>query len=352
MQFDAERLARLAFELVRIPSETGREDVLADEVERRCRALDGVLVERIGNAIVARSGAPEMRAPALVGHLDTVPPWSDHVARIEGTRVTGRGAADMKGGDAAILAVLEHCACDRVPVVAVFYDREEGPNSENGIHEVLDESTLLGEPPFAFVGEPTSGTIHAGCVGVLNGDLTFSGRTAHSARPWEGENAILAAIPFLEHVVARSREPVIVEGLEFFDTLSVTGAHGGVARNVIPDRFTVSLNARFAPGRSAEAVRTSIEAIVGPAGTIEWLDESPAAMPRLDAPALRAFIELTGVAVHPKQAWTDVATLSARGIPSANYGPGEPAQAHQPGEWVDGAAIARVASNLVRFLVR
>ena len=54
--------------------------------------------------------------------------------------------------------------------------------------------------------------------------------------------------------------------------------------------------------------------------------------------------------VLPKQAWTDVASLQARGIPAVNYGPGEAHQAHQPGEWVDGEAIARVATTLARFL--
>ena len=105
---------------------------------------------------------------------------------LEGTRVIGRGAADMKGGDAAILAVLEHCAHAGCDVVCVFYDREEGPNRENGIHAVLAGSRLLGRPAFAFVGEPTGCDVHAGCVGVVNADLVFHGRTAHSARPVGG----------------------------------------------------------------------------------------------------------------------------------------------------------------------
>ena len=69
-------------------------------------------------------------------------------------------------------------------------------------------------------------------------------------------------------------------------------------------------------------------------------------------PLLREFLAETGVRVLPKQAWTDVATLQAHGIPAVNYGPGEPHQAHQPGEWVDGEAIARVATTLARFLGR
>jgi succinyl-diaminopimelate desuccinylase len=346
---DPETLARLALELVAVPSVTGEETALADLVEARCRALPGVEVERLGNALVARVG-DRGDAVALVGHLDTVPPWEGHVPRLEGTRVIGRGAADMKGGDAAILAVLERCARIGAPVVCVFYDREEGPNRENGIHAVLTESRLLGRPAFAFVGEPTGCDLHAGCVGVVNADLVFHGRTAHSARPWEGENAVLRALPFLGRVAQLAQRPVVVEGLTFHDTLCITQIHGGVARNVVPDRVEIALNVRFAPGREAAAARAEVEDLVAGAGEVAWLDESPAAPPRLSEPVLAQFLAETGVRVFPKQAWTDVASLQAHGIPAVNYGPGEAHQAHQPGEWVDGEAIARVASTLARFL--
>jgi succinyl-diaminopimelate desuccinylase len=256
----------------------------------------------------------------------------------------------MKGGDAAILAVLAEAADRGAPIVAVFYDREEGPNDQNGMHPVLARSTLLGRPPFAFVAEPTGGKIHAGCVGGLNADLVFSGRSAHSARPWEGENAILGALPFLERAAAHAERAVEIDGLTFHDTLSVTTVHGGVARNVVPDRLVLGLNVRFAPGRDAAAARAEIEALVDGDGELRWLDESPAASPNLTDPTLRRFLAETGVGVEPKQAWTDVATLQANGIPAVNYGPGEPGQAHQPGEWVEGAAIAEVARNLARFV--
>jgi succinyl-diaminopimelate desuccinylase len=322
---DPEALARLAFELVAVPSATGEEAVLADLVETRCRALPGV-------------------------SLDTVPAWPGHEARLEGTRVIGRGAADMKGGDAAILAVLEHCAESGAGVVCVLYDREEGPNRDNGIHAVLAESRLLGRPAFAFVGEPTGCDVHAGCVGVLNADLVFSGRTAHSARPWEGESAVSAAVPFLGRAAATAQRPVEVEGLTFYDTLCITEIHGGIARNVVPDRVEIALNVRFAPGRQAADVRREVEALVAGEGELTWIDESPPASPNLSEPVLARFLAETGVRVLPKQAWTDVASLQASGIPAVNYGPGEAHQAHQPGEWVEGEAIARVASTLARFL--
>jgi succinyl-diaminopimelate desuccinylase len=350
-RLSAEALASLTYELVAVASPTGGEAALADLVEARCRALPWTSVERLGNAVVARVGPLAAPAVALVGHLDTVPPWEGHEPSLEGLRVVGRGAADMKGGDAAILAALEACAHAQQPVVALFYDREEGPNVENGIHAALASTTLLGRPPFAFVGEPTGCDVHAGCVGVLNADLVFRGRTAHSARPWEGENAILRAAPFLARAAQHVQRPVEVEGLVFHDTLAVTMASAGLARNVVPDRLTLALNVRFAPSRDAASARAEIERLVAGEGELRWLDESPPAAPALDEPVLRDFLAATGAAVLPKQAWTDVATLRAHGVPAVNYGPGEASQAHQPQEWVDGDAVATVARNLAAFLI-
>lgn len=348
--FDPVELAGLAHDLVAIPSVTGDEAAIVQQTEARLGALPHVRIERIGLSLVARAGADDADALVLVGHLDTVPPWDGHTVTLSGTRVTGRGAADMKGGDAAIIAVLEACAHAARPLVVVLYDGEEGGHAGNGIHRVLAESRLLGRPPFAFVAEPTACTVHAGCVGVVNADVVFTGRTAHSARPWEGENAITAAAPFLARAAAATTRAVEVDGLRFFDTLAVTGARGGVARNMVPDRFEVSVNVRIAPGRDLAVARRELEALAGQAAEVRFVDEAPPAPPALSDPTLQAFLAQTGVDVHPKQAWTDVATLSQAGIPAVNYGPGDPAQAHQPGEWVDGTAIAEVATRLLRFI--
>ena len=320
MTSDPEALARLALELVAVPSVTGQEAPLADLVEARCRALPGVAVERLGNALVARVGERD-DAVALVGHLDTVPLWDGHEPRLDGSRVIGRGAADMKGGDAAILAVLAHCARTGSEVACVFYDREEGPNRENGIHAVLADSRLLGRPAFAFVGEPTGCDVHAGCVGVLNADLVFHGRTAHSARPWEGESAILRAVPFLERAAATAQRPVEVEGLTFYDTLCITQIHGGVARNVVPDRLELALNVRFAPGRKAEVARREIDDLVAGEGELTWIDESPAAPPRLSAPVLARFLAESGARVFRNRPGRTSPRCRRTAFPPSTTGP-------------------------------
>jgi succinyl-diaminopimelate desuccinylase len=333
--------------LVATPSEYGEEEVLAGHVEERIAEL-GLAHERLGNAIVARTGVGD--GVVLVGHLDTVPNWAGGRASRTEDRIVGRGAADMKGGVAVMLTLAERFAATDEPIVWLFYDREEGPNADNGIHAVLRDSTLLGRPRVGVVLEPTAGTIHLGAVGTMNADVTFRGRGAHSARPWQGVNAISRAVPALTRFAAREPDFVEVEGLEFADVVTVTTAHGGLARNVVPDEFRLAVNVRVAPGRSLDAARAEVESLAGPEAEVEWLDASRSAPPYASAPEVRRFAEASGAAVQPKQAWTDVATLIEWGVPAFNYGPGDPAQAHQTGEFVTIAALESCEAVLERYL--
>ena len=130
--------------------------------------------------------------------------------------------------------------------------------------------------------EPTGNTVHAGAVGTMNADVVYRGRLAHSARPWQGVNAIYEAAAALGRFAARKEQPVVVEGLEFHDTITVTLAHGGATRNVVPDEFRLAVNVRVAPGRDARDARAEVEALAAP-GEVSWLDESPAAVPNIDA---------------------------------------------------------------------
>jgi succinyl-diaminopimelate desuccinylase len=341
-------IADVCHDLVATPSVYGDEGRLADLVEARCREL-GVEHERLRHCVIARSG--DGGDPmALVGHLDTVPNWAAGGVRREDDRIVGRGAADMKGGVAVMLRLLERFAENPRPLVHVFYDREEGPNRDNGIHLVLGQSRLLGRPGLGIVLEPTGANVHAGAVGTMNADVTFTGRAAHSARPWEGLNAVAVAAPALARFAAREARPVEVDGLTYHDVVTVTRVDAGVARNVVPDACTLWVNVRVAPGRSLEDARREVEALAGPEAHVAWLDESPAALPSLGAPAVQAFLAATDVPVLPKQAWTDVATLIAAGIPAVNYGPGESSQAHQPEEWVSIATMERCERVLAAFL--
>ena len=84
---------------------------------------------------------------------------------------------------------------------------------------------------------------------MINADVVFEGEAAHSARPWLGDNAVTKAGEFLTAMRKLEPELHVVEGLEFKEVISVTMAHGGIARNVIPSEFVMNVNYRFAPDR-------------------------------------------------------------------------------------------------------
>ncbi len=163
--------------------------------------------------------------------------------------------------------------------------------------------------------------------------MTFTGRTGHSSRPWEAESAISRAAPFLSELAARAPIESHIDGLVFRTVTTVTAARdGGRGRNVVPDRFVLNVNHRFAPGCTPEQAKADVLALVQGRAEVEWLDVSPSAMPSASHPLVQSLIASGVRAVEPKQAWTDVARFSALGIPAVNFGPGENAQAHQKDE--------------------
>src|SRR5262249_28612447 len=144
------------------------------------------------------NGEPKRPHVALVGHLDTVR-TENGPARLDGGRCYGAGAADMKSGLAIMIVLAElvvrsAIACD---LTLVFYAREEGPFAENELGPVLDQDDELRTIDLAVCMEPSDNRVHLGCNGSLHATVTFEGKTGHSARPWEGENAVTKAARLL-----------------------------------------------------------------------------------------------------------------------------------------------------------
>jgi len=143
--------------LIGVPSETGEEEGLCTLLARRLSPRWGVDgIRRIGNALVIGrpTGKPQI---TLYGHLDTVPAQGNQVGRLQGGRVHGLGASDMKSGLAVMLGLLEDdgVAAGPYDVIGVFYDKEEGPAADNGLEDVLDAVPWLSDAAFAVVLEPT-----------------------------------------------------------------------------------------------------------------------------------------------------------------------------------------------------
>ncbi|HET7481027.1 MAG TPA: succinyl-diaminopimelate desuccinylase [Rubrobacteraceae bacterium] len=350
----AERLLETLLFFLERPSVIGEEKRLCDDLEARIAKLPGWETRRVSNNLIVRRAQRDASRPTIVfaGHLDTVPePAGGIEVRVEGDRVYGRGASDMKAGDAVMLALLEGLEWEtcRAEPVFVFYEREEGPYAENGLETVFAEVPWVLDANLALVPEPTAGALEVGCVGTAQVEVTFRGKPAHAARPWQGENALTKAGAFLAALHERAANEVIVEGLPFYEVLTPTMARGGRAKNVVPDEFWINVNHRFAPGRDIEDVKRLFDSLLDGGASYEITDFAPSGPVSLDNSLLRELVE-GGLEVRPKQAWTDVARFAQRGVAAANYGPGLPSQAHQQAEYAGLPLLAECYERLVSFL--
>lgn len=338
-----------------IDSVSGNEQRIADDVEAALGNLDHLEVVRNGDAVMARTNLGKDERVILAGHLDTVP-----LPTAEGSRGTvpsewdgdilfGRGATDMKGGVAVQLALAAALEAPNRDVTYVFYDHEEVEASLSGLGRLVDHHRHWLEADFAILLEPTNGNVEGGCNGTARFEVTTTGKAAHSARAWMGENAIHAAAEILVRLSDYEPATIDVDGLAFRESLNAVKIHGGTAGNVIPDHNVVEVNYRFAPDKTQEQAHEHVRQLLAGFDVVVT-DSSAGARPGLNHPAAASFVEAVGAEPKPKYGWTDVARFSELGIPAVNFGPGDSLLAHSDNEHVHAEAIRDCLSALRAWL--
>ncbi|MGA2036034.1 MAG: succinyl-diaminopimelate desuccinylase [Acidimicrobiales bacterium] len=348
-------LAR-AFELVGVASVSRAEAELATVVEEELRRSPEMMVERVGDNVVASSSFGRQRRVILAGHLDTVPPFGDRAPRMEDGTLWGLGAVDMKGGLAVMLDLAAGLGRTAVDVTFVFYACEEIERSASGLGRLVRERPELLEADVAVLAEPTACVVEAGCEGTMRALVTVVGRRAHSARPQMGVNAVHRLEPLLRTLAEYEPRELLLDGCRYTEQLQGVGVSGGVAGNVVPDRASVTVNFRFAPDRDISAAEAELRRLLAGGldeaygDSLEILDAAPGAPPALDHHLLARLVVATEQAPRAKAGWTDVATFSRLGVPAVNFGPGDPSLAHTPDEHVSGAELTRARDVLSRFL--
>jgi succinyl-diaminopimelate desuccinylase len=339
--------------LVDIASESRDEARIADAVEEALAALPHLSVVRRGHTVVARTDLGRPERVVLAGHLDTVPENGNLPCRREqgpdGEVLHGLGTCDMKGGDAVILRLAATVPEPVRDLTVVLYEAEEIEEVFNGLRLLATTDPDLLAADFAILMEPSNAGIEAGCQGTLRARVRTAGERAHSARSWRGANAIHAAGAVLDRLRAYDPRRPVIDGLEYREGLNAVRIGGGVAGNVVPDECVVEVNFRYAPDRSAAEAEAWVRAYFE-GFELEVDDNAPGAMPGLDRPAARAFVDAVGGEVHPKYGWTDVSRFTALGIPAVNYGPGDPMFAHKADEHVRADDITRCEDTLRRWL--
>jgi succinyl-diaminopimelate desuccinylase len=288
----------------------------------------------------------------LHGHIDVVPGHPEQFqARIEGDRLIGRGAYDMKGALAAMLVVFagmrdQETVRVRLGVVA---DEESEEDQDRGSDHLVD-SGLTGD--FAVTGEPTNLHIGVQAKGVLAVRLEISGRAAHGATPWEGDNAVLKALDVFRRIESL---PFARQSSELFDRPSINLGRiwGGDALNKVPDRCVIDVDIRYLPGQDPAGILAQIGAL--PDSEVLGDFTRPPSLVDRDSPFVAALHD--AAAPHHVEApmsvgrdgSSDAVSFLRVGVPAVEFGPVGSGH-HGPEEWVSLSSLQSYGHTLDTFL--
>jgi succinyl-diaminopimelate desuccinylase len=304
--------------------------------------------------LVAEVGARSEQAPCIVfhGHLDVVPGQPDQFhPRLEGDRLIGRGAYDMKGGLAAMMCALKDVAeQDAVRVRLVCVPDEESEELDERSTDGVVSRGLGGD--FAITGEPTNMHIGVQAKGVLAMRIVVHGRSTHSSTPWLGDNAVLKAVDVFRAIESL---PFSRESSEMFDRPSINLGRiaGGDALNKVPDRCEMAVDVRYLPGQDPGEILAQVRAIPEIDVTRTFI-HPPVMVPRNNpyVQGLREAVSRTTsgeVMSVGRDGASDAASFIEAGIPAVEFGPAGGGH-HGPEEWVSVASLQRYRAALGEFV--
>ncbi|MCG7845278.1 MAG: M20/M25/M40 family metallo-hydrolase [Methanomassiliicoccales archaeon] len=327
-------LVRDLIELLHVHSDTNvGKKLLFEQVRSKLEEMDlkvvaGGVAE--SPAMVASHGEGGL---AFSAHLDTVPigeDWTREDGEMEAGRIYGLGAADMKGGLAAMLAAARTLKGEDVPFSLLVTTDEE---------ELMTGAEFLAKRPEVrmasgiIVGEPTDLRVAWKEKGVSRLTLTTHGVAAHASMPWNGDNAIMRMTNLLERLTPMLKVP---EGPTDELTLIVSTIRGGARNNIVPERCDAQLNARFPYPLTARDVRELImRTLEGEAYDIVMQYELPAFETSPDTTLIKELLDAGAGELFSVPYATEAAIYSAVNPLVSVCGPGSPNMAHVKDEYVE-----------------
>ena len=296
----------------------------------------------------------------LAPHMDTVGLANDDQLKPgeKRGRLYGRGACDTKGSVAAMLgALLQVAESGKRPASTeiIFIGLIDEENNQSGSRAVA-KSGLKAD--LAIVGEPTRLEVVTAHKGDLWLSLETRGKAAHGARPELGKNAVhdMARIVDLLETTYRRHLKKRGHPLLGHPTINVGSIRGGTQPNIVPDHCEIAVDRRTLPGETEARVRREIIALLKQHGLSAKIqnNKGAACLALETSPDLPLVRQLLGLARQTKPVgvhyFCDASVLSAGGIPSIVFGPGDIAQAHTAAEWISLTSLERGTALLTGFL--
>ncbi|MFT4043541.1 MAG: M20 family metallopeptidase [Gordonia sp. (in: high G+C Gram-positive bacteria)] len=361
-QISADAITELTVALVEAPSENpgGTEAAAVGILEKACRAAGfSVTIHEVAPGrpnLVATLPGGDGPGLMFLGHSDVVPAgpgWTadPYRARLVDGRLIGRGATDMKGGLAAVIAAMSALSTlpDRlsgpVRLVCTVDEEEHGAGVRDFVSRAPD-ADFLG----CVVAEPTNLEIVRGCRGASYFEIDIAGRAAHSGRPADGRSAINAAASIIDIIrTDHNRLQSTLDDLLGAGTWNVGTIQGGQGISVVAPTCSLGVDRRLMPFEQAEEIAERLRQAIRAGGidsdgitvdvrvTMEMPGFATPADHRLVADAVAAATD-AGIRTSVG-GWTaacDGGFVSRDlAIPTIVFGPGNiNTQAHQPDESV------------------
>ena len=199
-------------------------------------------------------------------HVDVVPARSEQFSpwHVDG-RLYGRGAYDMKGGLAGMLAALADLSQARemipgvkVKLLIVPDEESEEDSNQPKSSAFLASEGHLGE--FVVCGEPTNLEIGVQSKGVLVVRVDVEGRAAHGSTPWLGDNAVLKAFELYRRILEL---PFASGSSELYEhpSINIGRIRGGDVVNIVPDHCRMDVDIRYLPNQAPEEVLRQLRSL-------------------------------------------------------------------------------------------
>src|SRR4051794_523770 len=303
--------------------------------------------------LAATVGADAGPTVVLHGHLDVVPAGPEQFEpHIDGDRLYGRGAYDMKGGLAAMMCATRDLASQNLVKVhfVMCCDEESEEDANRGSDYIAKEMGYLGD--FAITGEPTDMLIGVQAKGVLLLRIDVQGRAAHGSTPWLGDNAVLKAMDVFRAIQSL---PFARESSEMFDRASINlgRVSGGDVPNKVPDHCVIDVDIRFLPGQDSDEILAEVQAIPDTQVDIIFRRDPVVVSKTNPYVALLAQAASGGSPADRisvgRDGASDITAWLEAGVPGVEFGP-EGAGHHGPEEWVSVASLVRYRQALVDFV--